>query len=74
MGAIEISLHMVNGWVELTIQDNGIGLPEEVNWENPSSLGLSLVYALAVEQLEGRIEVSRQPKTAFTITFPQWMA
>jgi two-component sensor histidine kinase len=40
----------------LTIQDNGIGFPPEFDWENASSLGLTLVRLL-MKQLDGTIEL-----------------
>jgi predicted ATPase/two-component sensor histidine kinase/tRNA A-37 threonylcarbamoyl transferase component Bud32 len=57
--------------IELIIRDNGIGLPEHVDWEYVQSLGLSLVHDLVVEQLEGTLTVERQDGTTFSIQFPQ---
>ncbi len=71
-GEIQIHLHTALGnQVELTIQDNGIGLPETVNWQYVQSLGLSLVHDLVVEQLEGSLTVERDGGTTFRIQFPQ---
>ncbi len=71
-GQIQIHLHTVaSGQIELTIQDNGIGLPETVDWEYAQSLGLSLVHDLVVEQLEGSLSVERSGGTTFKIQFPQ---
>jgi len=52
----------------LTVGDNGIGLPEDMDFRNTESLGLQLVTTL-VEQLEGTIEIDRSAGTAFKITF-----
>jgi predicted ATPase/two-component sensor histidine kinase/tRNA A-37 threonylcarbamoyl transferase component Bud32 len=77
-GEIDIHLHVLSSnqsdnqssnQVELIIRDNGIGLPETVNWEYAQSLGLSLVHDLAVEQLEGSLTVERHPGTTFKIQF-----
>jgi predicted ATPase/two-component sensor histidine kinase len=57
--------------IELIIRDNGIGLPETVNWEYAQSMGLSLVHDLVVEQLEGQLTVERQDGTTFRIQFLQ---
>ncbi len=70
-GAIGVKLCQINNQLELTVQDNGVGLPTCVDWQNASSLGLSLVYALATEQLEGNLAVDRTSGTTFTIQFPQ---
>ncbi|HEY9647453.1 MAG TPA: histidine kinase dimerization/phosphoacceptor domain -containing protein, partial [Chroococcidiopsis sp.] len=71
-GQIQIHLsNSANGQIELTIKDNGIGLPETVDWEYAQSLGLSLVHDLAVEQLEGSLSVERSNGTTFKIRFSQ---
>ena len=70
-GEIEIRLHTsANQHVDLTIRDNGIGLPETLDWNYVQSLGLSLVHDLAVEQLDGKLIVERNGGTIFKIEFP----
>ena len=54
----------------LTVRDDGVGLPEGLDWRDTESLGLQLVTAL-VDQLEGPIELSRNGGTEFRITFPE---
>jgi PAS domain S-box-containing protein len=54
--------------ITLTVSDNGIGLPESVDFRNSPSLGLTLINSL-VEQLNGTIELDRRGGTVFTITF-----
>ncbi len=54
----------------LTVADNGIGLPKDMDWQNTSSLGLQLVLML-VEQLSGSIQLNSERGTAFTITFSE---
>jgi PAS domain S-box-containing protein len=53
----------------LTVRDDGIGLPQSVDFRNTTSLGLQLVGVLA-GQLYGTIEHSTATGTTFTITFP----
>jgi two-component sensor histidine kinase len=57
----------------LTVADNGIGFPADVDFRKTSSLGLQLVNVLA-EQIHGTIELSNErAKTEgarFHITFP----
>jgi PAS domain S-box-containing protein len=67
-GEIGITLQRENGRIGLTIADNGIGFPEEVDFRNTSSLGFQLVMAL-VKQLHGTIELERKEGTAFIIRF-----
>jgi two-component sensor histidine kinase len=52
----------------LLIEDDGLGLPEDVDLDSGGSLGLSLVRAL-VKQLDGTIEIDRGAGTRFRITF-----
>lgn len=52
----------------LVYSDNGGGFPEEINFNNPDTLGLQLVNAL-VEQIDGTVELEKGEKTKFTIRF-----
>ncbi|MBD2360141.1 GAF domain-containing protein [Anabaena minutissima FACHB-250] len=70
-GMIIIRLRPINNNIEMIIQDNGVGLPNDLDWQNPVSLGLSLVYDLATEQLEGDVTVECLNGTLFKISFPQ---
>jgi len=54
----------------LCVSDNGIGLPQDVDFRHAASLGLQLVNTLT-EQLEGAIELQRNGGTTFTITFTE---
>lgn len=69
VGTISIALRNINNSIEMTIQDNGIGLPDNLDWTNTDSLGLSLVYDLVTEQLEGNITLERNHGTGFKIKF-----
>lgn len=69
-GRINISLHRLKeAGIELTVGDNGIGLPDGFSMQTVSSLGLRLVHLLT-EQLEGTLSISSRPETEFRITFP----
>jgi two-component sensor histidine kinase len=52
----------------LSISDNGVGIPEDLNIEDLDSLGLQLVTTL-VDQLDGELELKRNNGTEFTIRF-----
>lgn len=73
-GEISVKFRQNADQLELTIQDNGIGLPDYLDWQNAESLGFSLVYALVTEQLDGNLTVDRSSGTQFTIKFPQSLA
>ncbi|MEH1837825.1 MAG: PAS domain S-box protein [Nostoc sp.] len=70
-GTISIALRNVGNRIEMTIRDNGIGLPDNLDWTTTDSLGLSLVYDLVTEQLEGDITIERNHGTVFKIQFTQ---
>ncbi|MHC1728673.1 MAG: AAA family ATPase [Syntrophobacteraceae bacterium] len=68
-GQIRIALHPKGGnKFELTISDNGVGLPEDFKLEKCKSLGLELVRVL-VRQLRGTIRFCATGGTEFVITF-----
>ena len=55
-GKISIDFHPLDDLYEFTVNDNGIGFPEELDYKNTESLGLQLVTNLA-EQIDGEIEL-----------------
>jgi len=67
-GEIKVSLAENEGEVELTISDDGAGVPESLDLASSPTLGLRLVGNL-VEQLGGKIELERTAGTSFKITF-----
>jgi two-component sensor histidine kinase len=68
-GKIRVGLARVDGgMIRLTVENNGIGFPEEVDFRKAESMGFQVVTAL-VEQLGGTIEMKRDKGTVFTITF-----
>ncbi|MBN1998723.1 hypothetical protein JW935_14285, partial [candidate division KSB1 bacterium] len=54
----------------VVIQDNGIGLPEELDITNTKSLGLKLVDMLS-RQIGGRLQVLSKNGTQFSIYIPK---
>ena len=83
-GEIQINLHRISNCIIrgnnispgscdaseflLVVSDNGVGIPENVDFRHTSSLGLQLVNILA-EQMEGSIELVRGKGTEFRIKF-----
>ena len=71
-GNIQILLHSTDkGEIELCIRDNGIGLPEGLDFEHPKTLGLKLVRGLTEDQLRGKIELKGEKRSDFLITFKE---
>jgi PAS domain S-box-containing protein len=69
-GEIDISLvqHSESNSFILTISDNGVGLPQNLDFRKTQSLGLQLVCRLT-KQLGGSINLNPSQGTAFQIIF-----
>jgi|GEM_PF-486338 len=70
-GEIRILLHSVNGYIELVVSDDGVGVAEDFDFRHTDTLGLRLVTILAEDQLDGDITLVRAKGTEFRITFEQ---
>jgi PAS domain S-box-containing protein len=57
-----------DGRLTLTVSDDGIGFPEDLDLGNTRSLGLQLVNTL-VSQINGTIDLDRDGGTTFRVTF-----
>jgi len=53
----------------LTVNDNGKGIPDGVDYRNAKTLGLRLIKGLVEEQLKGEITLHRNQGTGYTIQF-----
>jgi two-component sensor histidine kinase len=58
-----------DGVYTLTVADNGVGLPVNLDWATTKTLGLRLVRMLGQFQLKGRIELDRSQGTSFRFVF-----
>ena len=73
-GEIRIKLHKEerdsekSAFFTLTVSDDGVGIPENIDIEKLDSLGLQLVTSL-VDQLDGVLELKRDNGTEFTLRF-----
>ncbi|MFA6978891.1 MAG: PAS domain S-box protein [Ignavibacteriaceae bacterium] len=54
--------------LQLTVSDNGLGLPVDLETKEAKSLGLTLVHILA-KQLNGNVEVISKDGATFIVTF-----
>lgn len=71
-GEIKIQMKSSDkGKIELIISDNGVALPDSVDFRKTQSLGLQLVTGIVENQLEGSIELSRTGGTEFKIIFQE---
>jgi PAS domain S-box-containing protein len=70
-GKVQVSLRsLAKNEFELVVADDGVGLPESVDFENPQSMGTDLI-ATFVEQLHGSIEIDRNDGTEVRIRFKE---
>ncbi len=70
-GEIRIVLRSVGAKeFELVVSDNGVGMPKDIDLENPESLGWDLVNAFA-GKIEGAIEIRREEGTEVRIRFKE---
>ncbi len=53
----------------LTVSDDGIGFPPDIDVRAPRTLGLRIVNILAA-QIKGALSLQKEPGTMFTLTFP----
>ncbi|HNX22778.1 MAG TPA: PAS domain S-box protein [Spirochaetota bacterium] len=68
-GKIDVSVKIYdNGFIEASVSDDGIGIPESVDLRRTQSFGLNLINLLA-DQIGGSIIVNRMEGTQFIIKF-----
>ena len=71
-GEIKISLYEVEKpKVVLVLSDNGVCIPDDIDFRNTTSLGLRLITNLSERQLDGKIELDRSHGTEFRIMFEE---
>jgi two-component sensor histidine kinase len=56
-GTLEVSVRRTPDRLTVTVQDNGVGLPDGFDLDAATSLGLQIVRTLVVAELGGRLEV-----------------
>jgi PAS domain S-box-containing protein len=68
-GQLDIDLRRVagDGYV-LRVKDDGVGFPEGLDFRKTETLGMQIISTL-VEQIDGRVELSRKKGTAFRLEF-----
>jgi two-component sensor histidine kinase len=69
-GKIEISVVQENGWIRMTICDNGIGLPADFDISRSNSLGITLIRTIVQHQLKGTLMFKSQHGTKISMEFP----
>jgi PAS domain S-box-containing protein len=67
-GIIKIKLLEKKGLINLIVADNGLGLPNNINYRETDSLGLQLVMTLA-EQIDAKVILDNTKGAKYTIIF-----
>jgi two-component sensor histidine kinase len=67
-GIITISALLNNNRVYLTIHDNGISMPESIDFKNSPGFGLLLI-SMMTEQIHGTIRIERESGTKIILEF-----
>ncbi len=69
-GEISIKLYQTPDNIVLIVKDNGVGLPEDIDYKNADTMGFLVLNSL-VAQLGGTIELEQESGTNFKITFQE---
>lgn len=68
-GVIRLQLSVKNDNFHLVVEDNGIGLPADIDVNKSSTFGLQITHNMVTKQLMGTLGVERKNGTAFHINF-----
>jgi two-component sensor histidine kinase len=68
-GNVTVEGSTSNGRLQLTVRDNGVGIPDGFHPEQSRSLGLRIVQILA-RQLKGTFDFERSAGSIFRVSFP----
>ena len=70
-GSIAVSAHQIEGMLQVTVSDTGVGLPADFDLDEPrKSFGFKMIRAL-VRQLDGNLAVVKPPQGAcFVLEMP----
>ncbi|HHY00804.1 MAG TPA: PAS domain S-box protein [Methanothermobacter sp.] len=69
-GKITVKISSSHDDIQLTLSDNGIGIPEKLDYEKTDSLGLKLVKSL-VDQIDGHMTIESTNGTSIKIIFKE---
>ncbi len=67
-GTVSVSVSMNDGRACVVVQDNGVGMPPSITFENSTGFGLQLVWMLT-QQLRGDIRIERDYGTKIVLEF-----
>ena len=69
-GTVRISLkNLPDGMIHVRVKDDGIGIPDQIDFEKTNTLGLKLTRNIVRDQLMGTIRINRDQGTEVVIEF-----
>lgn len=69
-GKLEVILKRIDDAdIQLSVSDDGIGLPKDMDWDFNKGMGLNLVKLIVQNQLNGTISIKSVSGTCYTIRF-----
>ena len=69
---LKIRKMLEDGKYRISVRDNGVGLPADLNVKESRTLGLQLVVVLA-DQMKADLDLSVDGGTSFTLTFEEYL-
>jgi two-component sensor histidine kinase len=68
-GTLYVIMSETHGDINLSVRDNGVGIPKGFSFEENCGMGLTLVKNLIERQLRGNLTISGRPGTDIMMTF-----
>ena len=69
-GKVEIRIGRLDKKIEVEYRDSGVGIPDSVDFDHPTSLGLTVIQNLT-KQLDGKIEYTYDNGACINIVFTE---
>lgn len=69
-GKVEIRIGRLDKKIEVEYRDSGVGIPDSVDFDNPTSLGLTVIQNLA-KQIDGNIGYAYDNGTCIKLVFTE---
>jgi len=69
-GRLSIAISQTNGFVSVTVHNDGPGIPSDFDIDRDSNLGLTIVRTLVQNELKGNFALVNAEGTVATVTFP----
>ena len=69
-GKVEIRIGRLDKEIEVEYRDSGVGMPDGVDFDNPTSLGLIVIQNLT-KQIDGKVEYTYDNGTCINIVFTE---